>query len=428
MARILAAAIDAVEPAAAIRRAVQREVDSLRISGRDYDLGAYRRVVSLSIGKAGLAMGAALGGILGNRLDAGLIVAKHGRPPPSPPWSCIEGGHPLPDEKSLLAGQRALEIASSLSHDDLFICLLSGGGSALVTAPVEGVSLGDLRALTSALLACGARVDEINTLRRALDQVKGGGLARAANGAEILSLIISDVVGNPLEAIASGPTVPSPTTAADALEVLSKYQLQDKTPPSILAYLQAPLASQPRGDEASPHAPAHIIASNLSAAQAALTRAEAEGFRPYLLRADLQGEAREAAFELANHLRWTALHNDPVARPACLVAGGETTVTLMGEGRGGRNTELALAAAIDLADFPGVMLITLATDGEDGTTDAGGAVVSGETWGRARALGLDPSDFLNRNDSYSFFASLDDLLKPGPTGTNVNDLVLMFAF
>lgn len=428
MRRILAAAVNAVEPAAAVHRAVQRERDSLTISGREHHLGSYRRVASISIGKAGWGMAAALGEILGDRLDIGLIISKHGGTPPSPHWAAIEGGHPLPDESSLLAGQRALELASSLSRDDLLICLISGGGSALVTVPVDGVSLGDLRALTECLLASGARVDEMNTLRRALDQVKGGGLARAANGAEIVSLIISDVVGNPLEAIASGPTVPNPTSGTDALAILEKYQLQGKIPASILAHLQSAPPSELPGDATPPPASAHIIASNLHAAQAALAQAKEDGFHPYLLRADLQGEAREAAFELADSLRWSALRDDPVARPACLVAGGETTVTLRGKGRGGRNTELALSAAINLADFPQVMLTSLATDGEDGPTDAAGAVVSGETWGRARALGLDPSDFLNRNDSYSFFAALDDLLRPGTTGTNVNDLVLMFAF
>lgn len=428
VARILAAAVSAVEPATAVHRAVQLKGDALTISGWQSDLGNYRRVASISIGKAGSGMASALGEILGERLDAGLIVTKHAGPPPSPRWTVIEGGHPLPDENSLLAGQRALELASSLSSDDLLLCLVSGGGSALVTVPVEGVSLGDLRVLTEALLACGARVDEINTLRRALDQIKGGGLARAANGATVASLIISDVVGNRLEAIASGPTVPNPTTRADALAIIEKFRLAGKLPASIVEYLRSTPPSGPPDDSALLHESAHIIASNLQAAQAALAQAELEGFHPYLLRTDLQGEARETAFDLVDTLRWEALHADPVPRPACLVAGGETTVTLRGKGRGGRNTELALSAAISLADFPGAMFVSLATDGEDGHTDAAGAVATGETWGRAQALGLDPSDNLNRNDSYSFFAALGDLIRPGPTGTNVNDLVLMLAF
>jgi hydroxypyruvate reductase len=267
-------------------------------------------------------------------------------------------------------------------------------------------------------------VDEINTLRRALDRVKGGGLARAANDARLVTLIISDVVGNPLEAIASGPTVPNPTTHADALAVLEKYHLAAQVPAAITSHLN-------RSDRtlSAPTTPdsAHIIASNLDALQAALVQAEAEGFHPCLLRADLQGEARVAGVELADALRWEAQHGDPIPPPACLVAGGETTVTLHGKGRGGRNTELALAATIALADFPDVMLVTLASDGEDGSTDAAGAVVTGATFRRARTLGLDPSGALNRNDSYRFFAALDDLLKPGPSGTNVNDLVLMLA-
>jgi hydroxypyruvate reductase len=427
VARILAAAINAVEPATAVHRAVQRDGNWLTIAGHPHDLRDYRRVAGISIGKAGWGMAAALGEILGDKLDTGLIVTKHAGTPPSPRWTVLEGGHPIPDEKSLLAGRRALDLASSLTRNDLLVCLISGGGSALVAVPVEGVSLDDLRALTASLLACGAPVGEINTLRRTLDQVKGGGLARAANGATIVSLILSDVVGNPLEAIASGPTVPNPTSAVEALAVLEKYQLQGRLPASITGHLRSAPASEPPGAIEAVHDSAYIIASSIHAAQAALGQAEAEGLRPYLLRTDLQGEAREAALELTNTLRWAALQDEPVARPACLVATGETTVTLRGDGRGGRNTELALAAAINLADFPGVMVVSLATDGEDGPTDAAGAVVSGETWGRARALGLDPSDYLNRNDSYSFFAALDDLIKPGPTGTNVNDLVLMIA-
>lgn len=425
VARILAAAVNAVEPGEAIRRSVRRDGNKLLVRGEALDLSAYRRVVIISIGKAAAGMAAGLAEILGDRLDQGLIVAKHGARPPSDRFGVVRGGHPLPDRSSLLAGKRVLELAATLGRDDLLICLISGGGSALVTAPEEGLSLHDLQSLTRRLLASGASVDEINTLRRPLDRVKGGGLARAANDARLVTLIISDVVGNPLEAIASGPTVPNPTTHADALAVLEKYQLAEGVPAAILSILN-------RSDRtlSAPTTPgsAHIIASNLDALQAALVQAEAEGFHPYLLRADLQGEARDAGVELADALRWEARHGEPIPPPACLVAGGETTVTLHGKRPGGRNTELALAATIALADFPDVMLITLASDGEDGSTDAAGAVVTGATFRRARTLGLDPSGALNRNDSYRFFAALDDLLKPGPTGTNVNDVALLLAF
>jgi hydroxypyruvate reductase len=341
----------------------------------------------------------------------------------------LEGGHPVPDERSLAAGQEVVEFVSSLRPDDLLFCLISGGGSALVTVPIAGVELSDLQALTAALLACGAGVDEINTLRRHLDRIKGGGLVRMANGARIVSLVLSDVVANPLEAIASGPTAPDPSTRADALAVIERYQLKGRIPASILAALENNPETPKPGDDIFSPVQNVIVGSNLLAAQAALVQAQAEGFHPYLLRTDLQGEARQAAFELSTLLRWAKRTGQPVAPPACIVAGGETTVTLCPHpGRGGRNTELALASVTELADFPGVMLAALATDGEDGPTDAAGAVVTGETFRRAAELGLRPDEHLRRNDSYPFFAGLDDLLKPGPTGTNVNDLTFLFAF
>jgi glycerate 2-kinase len=240
-------------------------------------------------------------------------------------------------------------------------------------------------------------------------------------------LILSDVVGNPLEAIASGLTAPDPTSKKDVKAVLEKYKLYGKIPASVLSALeQAPETPKP-GDPIFEKVQNLIVGSNLLAAQAALAQAAMEGFHPYLLRIDMQGEARQTAFELATFLRQAKKTGHPVPGPACIVAGGETTVTVSGDGKGGRNTELALAAVTELAHFPGVMLVTLATDGEDGPTDAAGAVVTGDTYRRAARLGLNPLDFLERNDSYAFFAGLDDLIKSGPTGTNVNDLVFLFV-
>jgi hydroxypyruvate reductase len=434
--RILAAAINALEPGAAVARYVHRSGDILDVAGREYRLADFRSVQLLGIGKAAPAMSKRLGGILGNRLDAGLVITKQAAAIPGFPFTILAGGHPVPDARSLAAGQKALEFISVLGPDDLLFCLISGGGSALATAPLEGVSLEDLQSLTAALLACGARIDEINLLRRRLDRIKGGGLVRLSNGAGIVSLILSDVVGNPLEAIASGPTAPDPSSREDALALLKKYGLRDKIPASIPAILeQVPETSKP-GDPIFVKVQNVIVGSGLVAAQAALVQARTEGFNPYLLRIDLQGEARQAAFELATFLRQAKQTGDPVPRPACIVAGGETTVTLRqvsgqalhGQGKGGRNTELALAAVTELVDFPGVMLVTLATDGEDGPTDAAGAVATGESYRRALGMNLHAEIFLSRNDSYSYFAVLDDLLKPGPTGTNANDLVFLFVF
>lgn len=427
ISRIMAASINAVEPGAAVERFVHYSGDNMHVAGRKYRLADFRNVRLLGIGKAALAMSTRLAGILGTRLDAGLVITKHPAAVPTSPFTMLTGGHPVPDESSLAAGQKTLEFISTLGPDDLLFCLISGGGSALVSTPLEGVSLEQMQALTAALLACGARIDEINLLRRRLERLKGGGLVRLSNGASLISLILSDVVGNPLEAISSGPTAPDPATRTDALALLKKYRLRGKIPASIPAILeQAPETPKP-GDPLFMKVQNVIVGSGLLAAQAALAQAGKEGFNPYLLRIDLQGQARQAAFELATFLRQAKVAGDPIPRPACIIAAGETTVTLHGKGKGGRNTELALAAVTELVDFPGVMLVTLATDGEDGPTDAAGAVVTGESYRRGVGMNLQPEDFLTRNDSYSFFAALDDLLKPGPTGTNVNDLVFLFV-
>ncbi|KAF0107330.1 MAG: hydroxypyruvate reductase [Anaerolineaceae bacterium] len=444
--RILSAALEAADPAAAVGRAVSLEGNRMRVASREYKIRKGGRILAVALGKAAAPMADALAKILGGRLSAGLVITKHA-PAISPfpihhsQFTIIEGGHPVPDERSLEAGRRIMEMLSGLTADDLVICLISGGGSALATAPVDGVTLAELQSLTSALLACGAGIDEINTLRRHLDVLKGGGLARLARPARVVSLILSDVVGSPFEAVASGPTAPDPTTCADALAVLEKYHFcsDDFSRPSqkatevattsVLDVLKSGTETLKPGDPIFAHVQNLLVGENLLAAQAALKQAEVEGFHPYLLRADLRGEAREAAVDLCRTLRWARQTDQPAHRPACIVVGGETTVTLcQNPGRGGRNTELALAAVTELADFPDVMLVTLATDGEDGTTDAAGAVVTGETYKCARLLGLEPADYLRRNDSYSFFAALDDLLQPGPTGTNVNDLVFLFAF
>ncbi len=425
--RILAASIRAVEPGAAVARFVQRSGTILNVDGREYDLASFHRVGMLGIGKASVAMSTQLAGILGKHLHVGLVIAKHSSASPDFPFPLLEGGHPIPDVRSLEAGKKTLEFVSSLRPDDLLFCLVSGGGSALVTAPLEGLRLDDLQALTSTLLASGARIDEINSLRRRLDRLKGGGLVKASNGATIASLILSDVIGDPLEAIASGPTAPDPISTQAVLELVKKYGLRGKIPGSVISALeQSPETPKP-GDSIFKRVQNVIVGSNLLAAHAALAQAKMEGFHPHLLRLDLQGEARQAAGELVAILRQAMNTGNPILPPACIIAGGETTVTVKGNGKGGRNTELALAAVMDLASLPGARLVTLATDGEDGPTDAAGAFVTGETYRRAARLGLDPQDYLNRNDSYTFFAALDDLLTPGPTGTNVNDLVFLFV-
>jgi hydroxypyruvate reductase len=422
--RILAAAIQAVEPQSAVQRFVHREGSTLWVDDRPYPLEKAGRILLLGLGKAALGMALPLIELLSDLAPSGLLIPKAIPSAGDLPENLAlqPGGHPIPNENSLLAGQKALALASNLGKNDLLICLISGGGSALMSAPRNGISLGDLKQLTAALLACGARIDEINALRRRLDRLKGGGLARVASPARVASLILSDVVGNPLETIASGPTAPDPTTREDAFRILEKYHLVNQIPPAIQRALQnAPETPKP-GEAIFERVQNVLVGSNRLAAQAALEQARHEGFETVFLGDDWQGEARDVAHTLCKTLKTSDLNP-----PFCLVAGGETTVTLRGQGRGGRNQELALAAARPLSEIPGKMLVTLATDGEDGPTDAAGAVVDDRTLARGLELGLDPASFLADNNAYAYFDALGDLLRPGPSGTNVNDLAFLFS-
>lgn len=432
VARILSASLKAVDPSILVNRMVSLEDGKLRIDEKEYTIPEGGRIFCLGIGKSSIPMAQALINKLGNLISKTMVVTKHAFNEnmlinSESSMILFEGDHPLPGSRSLTAGRAVVDFVSELRQDDLLIFVLSGGGSALAISPLSGISLVDLKKLTSSMLACGASITELNILRRQLDAIKGGGLARMAKPARIVSLILSDVIGDSLETIASGPTTADPTTYEDALSVLSRYRMIDKQR-SIVEALNRQ-AEVDHSNDLMNQVTNIIIGNNRIAAQAALSEAKLCGLYPYLLRLDLQGEAREAAVSLCHFLRWTQQTNDPVPAPACIVAGGETTVTLCrGPGLGGRNTELALAAVTELANFPGVMLVTLATDGEDGSTDAAGAIVTGETYRRAHSLSLLPGDFLKRNDSYTFFDRLGDLLRPGLTYTNVNDLVIMFTF
>jgi glycerate 2-kinase len=407
--RILASAFNAVDAGAAVTNNLLEN-----------ELPRGKRVFAFGLGKAACAMTQALADKI--KLTDALVITKHASTLTVKPVTIIEGDHPVPGSASISAGLAAIKFVSQLTPDDLLICLISGGGSALMSAP--RVLLADMQSLTSALLSCGARIDEINILRRHLDQLKGGGLVRLAalRGARIISLILSDVVDNSLETIASGPTAPDPSTCADALALIQKYNLLNNIPASIIPSLQETLK---------PHDPVFakvqnaIIAGNKTALFAAQTQAQAEGFKARIIHHAIQGEAREVGNRIAMEFKELL---QTIPRPFCLLAGGETTVTLMGSGRGGRNQELALAVVNSLAGLKDVMFVSIATDGEDGPTEAAGAVVTGESAHRAEPLGMSVTDHLSRNDAYSFFDALDDLIRTGPSGTNVNDLVVCLAF
>jgi glycerate 2-kinase len=454
--RILAAALGAVDPAAAVHRHLHRDGDVLCAGDQTYDLRAYERVFVVGTGKAGAPMAHAAAELLGDRLAGGVVVVKGYDDAPKlqiaerPEGTRVQieepnlqstiynlqfvaAGHPIPDERGVAGARRIAQLLEQATERDLVIALISGGGSALLTLPAEGIELAELQALTSILLRCGANINEINTLRKHLDQVKGGGLARLAHPASVITLILSDVVGNPLDVIGSGPTVPDTSSFADAYAVLERYDVVADAPAPIVERLRRGMAGQiaetlKPGDLRFARVHNLIVGSNLQAAEAALAAGRAAGFNTLLLTTFLQAEAREAGRVLAAVARELANSGQPLARPACIIAGGETTVTLRGSGRGGRNQELALAAVADLAGLPDLALVALATDGGDGPTDAAGAVVTGTTLDRARALGLDPAAHLANNDAYPFFDALGDLLKPGPTETNVNDLAFVFAF
>jgi hydroxypyruvate reductase len=439
VSRILASSLAAVDPASIILQSILREGDALDVAGRSIDLTMIDRVYLLAIGKAALPMGVTAADIIRSELTAGLIITKPGDQQIPDQYqdrlTLIYAGHPLPDQGSIAAGRIATELLSSLTSRDLVLTLISGGGSALFSDPLEGITLNDLQRTNQALLDCGATINEINTIRKHLSRVKGGQLARIISPAENISLILSDVMGDPLDMIASGPTVADPTTFQDAQDIVHKYNLDGKLPGSVLQVLNKGAAGDmpetPKpGDSLFKDQVVKILAANRDAIQGGLIQALKEGFSNQAMDEPLAGEASQAGKNLAQVLKQLA-EGKPFSRPACLIAGGETTVTITPDvkpGLGGRNLELALSAVQDLSGLDNVALITLATDGEDGVTGAAGAIVTGSSYSRALELDLDPADYLKRHDSYGFFDALGDLLKPGATLTNVNDLCFLFAF
>jgi hydroxypyruvate reductase len=395
-------------------------------------------VVILAVGKAATPMAEEAARILGDRLDGGLLVTsgtgRGERRLSGGRLRLREAGHPLPDARGLLASAEAQRLLASLGRDDLLLLLLSGGASALLPAPMEPVSLAEKARTTRLLLEAGATIHELNTVRKHLSRLKGGQLARLASPARVAALVLSDVVGDDLSTIASGPVVPDPTTFADALAVLDRRGLAHRVPRSVREHLRAGARGRQRetpkpGDPVFRRVTVEIVGSNRLCLEAAARAARHEGYRPLILTSRLEGEAREVIRVLLALLRECVSTGHPVPPPVCLLAGGETTVTVRGSGRGGRNQEMAVAAVDPLSAFETEALVaSLATDGVDGRSDAAGGVVDRHTRARARALGLaPPSDFLARSDSRSFLGPVGGLILTGPTGTNVMDLTLLLA-
>jgi hydroxypyruvate reductase len=384
------------------------------------------RIRVVGAGKAAGSLARALERRLGERAYSGRILVKHGHGVDLKRIAVEEGGHPLPDANGLRATERLLpEVAGSRPEDRVFF-LLTGGASALLVAPSEGISLDDKIRTTELLLRSGADIRELNAVRKHLSRVKGGRLAEEMAPASILALVISDVIGDDLSSIGSGPAVGDPTTFADCLRIVARYGLEDELPRSVRQRLEEGAAGihpeTPKPGDASLARARHaILASNRLSLEAARVRAETLGFEAVIFRSDMVGNVHETASELSTKL----LEISRIAtRPVALLAGGELTLAVKGRGLGGRNQELALVAARGLEGAPGVLLLSAGTDGTDGPTDAAGAFADGTTWERARRAGLDPESMLADNDSYRLFERLGDLLKTGPTGTNVNDLVI----
>jgi len=397
-----------------------------------YPLDRISRLIVVGAGKATPAMAAAAEEILGDHITAGAINTKYEHTVPLARIATTECAHPVPDEAGVAGTEKILSLLQDVDGDTLVLCLFSGGGSALLPAPAEGLSLADKQETTQQLLACGATIDEINAVRKHLSRVKGGLLARQAQPARLVTLALSDVIGDPLDTIASGPTYPDSTTFVYCLELVDRYGLRQRLPAAVRQRLEAgardDLPETPKTDDPCfSRAATHVIGNNALAIAAARDRACELGYQALVLSTRIQGEAREVAAVFAAVAQEVCSADRPVSRPACIIGGGETTVTLRGNGKGGRNQELALAAAVRLDGWEGVTLLSGGTDGTDGPTDAAGAVVDGQTLSRSRHLGLSASDFLARNDSYHFFAALDDLVITGATSTNVMDLQIILV-
>jgi glycerate 2-kinase len=378
-----------------------------------------RRALVIGAGKAAAAMASALEQHWAGELS-GLVVTRYGHALPCKRIEVVEAAHPVPDAHGAAAVQRILALVSALGADDLVICLLSGGGSALLSLPAPGITLADKQAINKALLRCGAAIDEINCVRKHLSAAKGGRLAAACGPAQLITYAISDVPGDHPSVIASGPTVPDSTTSAEALGILRRYDIA--LPPTVVAWLEAPGSeSLKTGDAAFARSEFHLIATPRLSLQAAASAARDAGVGVTVLGDDLEGAAREVALAHADLALRTTRDSGPAIRPRLILSGGETTVAVTGSGSGGRNTEFLLSLAVALDGMADVYALAADTDGFDGAQDCAGAVLAPDSMQRARELGLDAAALLDDNDSHRFFAALDDLVITGPTRTNVND-------
>ena len=438
MEKIFSAAIKAVYPADSIRSCVSRKGDELIISQWKespsiINLRETRKIFVVGAGKATASMAEAIEEILGDRITTGIISVKEGYRGSLSGIVQREASHPVPDERGVMAAEEIFDLVSKAGKYDLIISLISGGGSALMPLPAQGITLEEKQIVTDLLLRAGSTIHEINSVRKHLSRIKGGLLARAAFPARVVNLVMSDVVGDDLDVIASGPLVPDRSSFNNVAKIVKKYSLSAKLPDSVRIRIEKGLNGvfneNPKSDDVIfEKVENHIIASNIHALKAAEVMARKLGYNTLVLSSMIEGSASETAFWHSRILREIYVSSHPVSRPACILSGGETTVVVKGNGKGGRNMEFAMCAIPHIADLPNVVMSSIGTDGTDGPTDAAGAYITGETKDIILREGLSLDSFRDNNDSYSLFDRIGGLIKTGPTNTNVMDIRIMIIF
>ena len=415
---ILSAALGAADPGEAVRRHLRIEGDAVLAGDASFEP---RRVFVLAAGKAAGAMARATEELLEDRICGGLVVYKEGtEAPPSARLEPVAASHPEPDERSVRAAKRAVELLGTLEEGDLLLALISGGASALLADPAPPVEPEDLKRLTGALLRSGASIDEINAVRKHVSTLKGGGLVRHAAPARVLALLLSDVVGDDVSSIASGLTAPDPTTLEDAFRVVERYALE--LPQSVEGHLKSAPETPKPGDPIFERVTNVLVGSGRLSAKAAAEKARELGYAPLILSTHVTGDARSIGALYAAIIREALESGNPAPPPCALISGGEATVVVKGDGTGGPNQEFALSLAVELGGVEGWAALAVDTDGNDGPTDAAGGLVTGDTAGEIREDGLDPGEALADNGAYDALKAAGALIVTGPTGTNVNDL------
>lgn len=402
----------------------------LLVDGKEYNLQDYEHVYVVGAGKACAPMAKAIEDVLGDKLDNGIVIVKYDHSLPLKKTRIVEASHPIPDDNGISGTSDILDFLSKTNEKDLVICLISGGGSALLVQPRKEVTLQDLQTTSNELLACGATINEINAVRKHLSAVKGGQLARASYPSTLITLILSDVIGEPLDIIASGPTVPDGSTFEDAYGVIKKYSLEYKVPNSVHKFLisgkDGKVEDNPKqGDKIFDNTQNVIVGSNKIALDAAQKKAAELGYNTIILSSLIEGECKEAAKFFTAIAKEVSRTDTPIAKPACVIAGGETTVTIKGDGLGGRNQEFALSSAIEIEGYKDIIILSAGTDGTDGPTEVTGAIVDSNTCNVAREKhNMCPQEYMDKNDSYHFFSKIDQHLTTGPTLTNVMDVMI----